>query len=1167
MAGMTSYIGRHRAGRIGAEHRVADGGLTTWLRRCGAMLGALLLATTVVSIGLAPSAAGASVTFFGVDDSRGNHAQGFYQFRLDGQTVNFMCTDSGHAPPDPGRVSYRLDTLAGAWNVSYLLAKYGTTTNKNRAAALNYIVRNSDEIPHHHLSDPTTSSGYSSMKTAMKYVRDMLAEAQKNRGPYRLTATLSFRGSEIVARTVIRSKEGSGVPQGGVPITLTLQGGTAQFDDNKQTSITVTSSATGEVSAPVTVLAAGDITLKATSGPLPDGTVELVLPGNATADKHDSKTNYQRGITHRYGTAPLAAVSRGTIPSFAVSVTTQTSDAEPEPGTKLTDTQVLSVRDGQWRPGEKVKVTTTLYGPLSSAPTETASPPADAPVAGVVSYLASKPGTYVTPAVTVTAAGYYVWRAVVQAGPFNEGFSGRFGEASETSLIRWDPRVVTQVQKSSVLPGDTLRDEIFLSNGRPGHSYEVVSTLWGPLSEPPAVDKPVPQSTPRADSVTTTITAGKDGTGSATSPGTVLDKAGYYVYTETIAAQAGSAEWIGDLVRAEETSLATWQVQVVTEVQQARTEVGAAMRDHLLVTSGQPHATYLVESTLWGPFSEQPVVGEQIPEGAPVLDQIATQVTVDADGEGSAWSDETVLPLPGYYVYTESIAQSETTSGWSQTVVRAEETTLAAWEPTVSTRVSHEVRHAGDTVYDTLDVVGVPPAPVAVDVVLYYTPTPWANDLNEPPQDAAQVESWTVQIDGPGSYRTPEFEVPDQPGVYTFYATVPEDALVQEFRPPTFPEPSETFVVPYQPSVLTQAQLVDGADFMLADHIAVSGGMPHATVQVESTLWGPFLDQVPHIPHPAGNTAPRGEDCQPTLRPGGGDGAAGPHALVTTEVRLDETGAGTAVTEAVEVLEPGFYVWTETIAGNEFAGCWASDFGLVAETALTRWQPVIQTRAHTEQTADGVLVYDEVTISGLPPNHARQPAVWDAADQMPPATPPEQWDETSGHGEIHPGAHPTDAATVTVALWGPLPTQPEPGAPIPDEAPQVGQTDLPAVNGTQNTVVMGPLTEPGWYVFTVQWPETLRVMGGMTPAELSETVRVDESIQVAAEVSGLVQEDGVAGSNEPPPNAQETAGLAATGTPRWTLPATVLALLTLGGGIALLYTERRRRRAPHDDIH
>lgn len=1096
-------------------------------------------------VGLAGPAAAANpgVDFTGVSDSSGNEVEGIYTFKIGSKTVRFMCTDTGHAPPNPANVDYHLSEVNGAYELAYLLGRYGDTTSKNRAAALNYIARNSAELHHSHKSghDPKNSKNISNMSSAMAMVDTMMADAAKHAGPYKLSTkiTKNANGTYNVA-TDLKSKAGN--RQAGFTVDLSITTENGVFTSNNKPTRSITTSSSGVVNATVTATAADLIEVKATAKDVVTGKVEMILPGSSTTKSSSGSAGHQRGLSTDSFRASITATDQIDHPRFQVGATTksspQSASADGKP-TDITDSQTIRVTDGAWQPGASVEVISTLWGPMSSKPSEQANPPSGTPVAGTVTYTATKAGTYTTPKVTVNSPGYYTWTVTIPKGDFNEQYRSRFAETDETTLVTWNPKVATQVQSPIVEAGASLADDITLTGGRPGETYVVSSTLWGPMTDKPAVGKPVPAGTAKLATVSTSLKANSSGKATGTSPATKLPAPGFYVYTESIPASGTSQAWTGNVVLASETALQKWEPKVATTVQSPVVTAGTAMTDNITVTEGRPGETYEVVSSLWGPMTSRPAVGEPVPDGVDLVDTVTTSITVGTDGTGSAQSPETVLDEPGFYVYTETIPESDTSTAWTGEMVLAEETAISRWQPRITTQASSDVVAAGDTVHDTLVADGFPPDyEIPVNVGLYYSQDEWAADVDV--DELEPIAEWTVTVSGDGDYVTDDFEVPTTPGLFTFYATVDQSDLVEDFAP-VFPEPEETFLLPYELDVTTVAQLADTSEAgaTVTDLVEVTGGLPGSTVEVVSTLWGPFLDTPPLIERADGNQGGIGEECSPAVVPGeAGAGAAG---VVTTLVDLDETGAGTAVTEPIQVTERGFYVWTETVAGSDLSRCWSSDFGVTEETVLLQWQPAIATVASQESAEIGASVFDQVTISGLPANHGALPAVWEVAEDGPTSTPAEAWRQPGTADAIAAlGAHPTDADTVTVTLWGPLTVRPEAGQPVPDGAAKVGSVQLAAVNGTQSTDPIGPLTAPGWYVFTVEWPDSLRVEGGITPAETSEMVWVAEPISVQGATTG--------------------GGLASTGTPPWVLPAGLLALLAICGGAAMIYGSDLARR-------
>ncbi|HZI98864.1 MAG TPA: hypothetical protein VFD41_15190 [Actinomycetales bacterium] len=275
-----------------------------------------------------------------------------------------------------------------------------------------------------------------------------------------------------------------------------------------------------------------------------------------------------------------------------------------------------------------------------------------------------------------------VQRVVAAAPPGTA--SGSAAVNLRTSFV---PRVTTRTSAAVAAPGAVLTDVLDVATldattWPPGVPVVVVSTLWGPFGEPPAEADSAPEGAPVVGRVTTDV----DGPGTVGTAGLRLPGPGYYVWTEEIAPDAHQTGWTGRFGLAAETTLARWQPSVLTRTSDAVTVAGAEVRDHLTVSGVRPGASVVVESTLWGPFTGQPAEAEEPSDGAPTVGTV--QTVVDADG---TWTtDALVVPSPGWYVWTETIAGDDHHAPWSSTFGRVAETTHVP-VPDVEARASRLV--------------------------------------------------------------------------------------------------------------------------------------------------------------------------------------------------------------------------------------------------------------------------------------------------------------------------------------------------------------------------------------------------------------------------------------------------------------------------------------------
>lgn len=306
----------------------------------------------------------------------------------------------------------------------------------------------------------------------------------------------------------------------------------------------------------------------------------------------------------------------------------------------------------------------------------------------------------VVPPVDVTLFGSGrpgVQRVVAAAAPARVAAS-----ASGRLRTTFAPRVATRTSAAVTSPGSVLTDVLEVGTGEgttwpPGVEVDVVSTLWGPFTDRPAEADRAPAGAPAVGHVTTRVV----GPGPATTPGLEVPAPGYYVWTEEIVADERQTGWAGRFALADETSLARWQPSVETRTSDAVTFPGAQLRDHLRVSGLRPGASVAVRSTLWGPFADRPEPAPAPPEGAPAVGTVTTQVggsrgvggsrvdggstggggTVESGGDGVVTTQPLVVAEPGWYVWTETVAEDEYHAAWASAFAAVAETTYVPSRP------------------------------------------------------------------------------------------------------------------------------------------------------------------------------------------------------------------------------------------------------------------------------------------------------------------------------------------------------------------------------------------------------------------------------------------------------------------------------------------------------
>ena len=321
-------------------------------------------------------------------------------------------------------------------------------------------------------------------------------------------------------------------------------------------------------------------------------------------------------------------------------------------------------------PGDTLEVTARLFYAGDQAPvTQDAVPAGDTPIAMVTADVhLSADGAitdYVLPAVSVGSdwrPGFYTWVVTSKQSELTVATASAYGEPSEIfRLLPADIRVATATSAERIAAGGSIFDTVTVS-GPQGWVGEVTATsqLWGPLATEPVTGPELPGPEQLIGQDTTTVVVGES---FDTAPFTVPEP-GWYAWSTQVHAGDFNAAWESNLAEVNEVTFVPWQPGVTTATSHAKIEPGAHLSDRLEVTGLRPHASVVVVSTLWGPLPEQPTEDAQVPEGTPRFTEVTTTVTADAHGAATGETEPVVLAEPGWYVWTEAIAQDAWHAPW-----------------------------------------------------------------------------------------------------------------------------------------------------------------------------------------------------------------------------------------------------------------------------------------------------------------------------------------------------------------------------------------------------------------------------------------------------------------------------------------------------------------------
>ncbi|HET7415993.1 MAG TPA: hypothetical protein VFI97_09900 [Arthrobacter sp.] len=414
--------------------------------------------------------------------------------------------DDGHSGAFVRSDGHALNTNENA-ALSYLLNRWGATSKKETAAAVQLSVWA--------MTSPGMAWGSAKMKELIgqedlpagivKKAKSMTRTAGENAGPYSIRIILgdaSDAGLISKAAVAVHGADGSRVE--GLKVKATVDGGFA-FANGKSTIRWTSGTGQHMLQLDRTTLGAGE--LRITVPETPAAGVHWLEPDHGHA---------QRLLTASVLESREAASKLAALPAFQPKVITETSAATTEPGSQLHDVLKLSVAEtgqdslGRWLhhpdTGDplSVEVTSTLWGPLDQKPELSNTIPDGIPKVGTVITRVDGPGTYKTPSLTVTGAGFYVWTETinpastrpVQAAQFVEPWKSKFGIIKETTLVPWKLNVRTELSQHEAVIGDSVTDLVTVSgfpeSAPAGDSSKIRLTMYGPLERKPneRVDAP-----------------------------------------------------------------------------------------------------------------------------------------------------------------------------------------------------------------------------------------------------------------------------------------------------------------------------------------------------------------------------------------------------------------------------------------------------------------------------------------------------------------------------------------------------------------------------------------------------------------------------------------------------------------------------------------------------
>ncbi|WP_209717333.1 hypothetical protein [Marmoricola sp. OAE513] len=362
----------------------------------------------------------------------------------------------------------------------------------------------------------------------MTTARRMWSEASRYYGGYRLQLTTRQSGSLELGTSrayslSVRSAAGYLVP--GVVVRFSCTGPVS-------CPAPVTSRAT-PVAVVLTPRAVGASTLRAAaSGPAANGRIYRVGGWHSHGGSTAANRGVQRGWIAERSVVTAEARVTAAIVKGTPEVVTRASSATAVPGSALTDLVTVA----QLPAGYRQTVAAHLYGPFAQRPSATSC--TQQVLAGTVSFVVDRNGTFTTPAVKVTEPGYYVWTESFPGDTRTNAVTTPCGVAEETTLVtarvlpRVQPTLRTRASVQRAEVGAEVHDTVVVTGLGQGRAT-VRWSLLGPLA-------------PRGSSCrdldwggAPTIASGTfaaTGDGTYRTPSTVLHEPGCVTYAEKIPA-------------------------------------------------------------------------------------------------------------------------------------------------------------------------------------------------------------------------------------------------------------------------------------------------------------------------------------------------------------------------------------------------------------------------------------------------------------------------------------------------------------------------------------------------------------------------------------------------------------------------------------------------------
>lgn len=571
-----------------------------------------------------------------------------------GYSEQAICIDTDADLPSRRTSPARKDKPA----LNYLVTRYGQTTSNVDAAALAWIIK--DE-----LNDPAfgnarrilASLSSATQKKITSRAEAMRTEARRLAGPYRLAPAeleIDSSGGEIRGLGI---RTDSGALLAGVTLTLDLSGPARFADGSTRTGLT--SSAELQTLA-VHTTGVGEVTLSVRTGKVLAGTRVNIHPS-------PKGTSGQRMVT----AGPKVSLNTSAEAGSTVRAVVDSQVSAPVLATGGVVSDTVVVETDPALAGATVKVSTTLWGPLPQAPSETDEPPDgtdEVETLATTLRLDEEGGGEVTLELSVPLRepGWYVFvESVADDDDLGlDGATGSFGRPGETVVVVAPGSIATTVSRQLAGVGTVLTDTVDVTGvvpDLPGVAYLLTGELRGPLN--PADGSCEGLEFSRADVALDLEPLEITENGTVTGLGRfTVEKPGCYSYGETLTATLGEEVLWGAEHPVGTTSQTALVIgpSITTVARATSAHVGAVITDtiELSGTSGVPGT---ISGSLLGPV--EPVEGRCTGldwTGAPLAQELPA---IPTTGDGRFLTVGFNVVTAGCYTYTET---------WTSTTQQAE---------------------------------------------------------------------------------------------------------------------------------------------------------------------------------------------------------------------------------------------------------------------------------------------------------------------------------------------------------------------------------------------------------------------------------------------------------------------------------------------------------------